>query len=679
MNFKKVLRIYRKELTEMLRDRRTLFTTIILPVILYPIIFIGLSSMMSRQETKMTEEGATVIVLDQIKDSNSKLLISELKQIPNFKIREQATFIDQLYKEKAIQAIVTITDSTTADGVLIYKAQIKYDKSNDRGDMTYGKLVSQLNAAEKKIVGLRLRTKGVPESYVNAVAVIEKNTASSQQMMGIFFGRFLPYMLIMMIISGGAYVATDLVAGEKERKTLETLLVSSAHRNELVLGKYLTIMTVSAINVLINLLSIYFSVAKLLNVAGSSGAQFSFPLGSFALILIALIPLITLFAAVLLSISTFSRNMKEARAYEGPMIIVAMMLSMISFLPGFDLSNGLALIPIINISLLFKEIMLQQMQINHFLITIGSTLFLDIIAIFITIRLFNTESVLFRTEEESVSLKSLRSHKKAFFSPYYGLLYYIAALAAFYYIGFSWQKHDLVNGLMQTQLILIFLPVFLILRLFKQNPREILRLKPAKAINYPLVILMAFPMFVIATSLAQLVNLVFPFPAEYLKSMNGLTNIGNLPISKVLLLIALLPAICEETMFRGFIMRFYENYGKWAAIIIAALLFGLFHLDMYRMIPVTVLGIWLGYLVMETDSIHMSMLAHFMNNGLAVMVSYLMEKKMFPALLMKGDNLSWWLLPPSLLLFIMFLYIFRQQNRKLVQNTDDDKEILCAE
>jgi sodium transport system permease protein len=663
----------------MLRDRRTLFTTILLPVILYPVIFIGLSSLMSRQETKMTEAGATVVVIDHIKDRDSKLLIAELGKIPNFKIRESATFIDRLYKEKAIQAVIEINDSTTTDGVMIYKILIKYDKSNDRSDMTYGKLTKQLNIAEKQIVGMRLKTRGIPESYVNAVKVVENNTASSQQMMGLFFGRFLPYMLIMMIISGGAYVATDLVAGEKERKTLETLLVSAAHRNELVLGKYLTIITVSAINVVINLLSIYFSMSKLLNISGAVGNQFSFPMGSFALILIALIPLITLFAAILLSISTFSRNMKEARAYEGPLIMVAMVLSMISFLPAFDLNNGLALIPIINIALLFKEIMLQQMQLSHFLLTIGSTVFLDIIAIYLTIRLFNTESVLFRTEEESVSLKSMREHKRAFFTPYFGLIYYIAAMAAFYYLGFSWQKHDMVNGILQTQLILIFLPVMLILRILKQNQKEVLRLKPTKPVNYLLVILMAFPMFVISTSIAQLVNLIYPFPPEYLKTMNGLMNIGHLPLYKIIMLIALLPAICEETMFRGFIMRFYENYGKWTAIIITALLFGLFHLDMYRMLPVTILGIWLGYLVMQTGSIHMSMLAHFLNNGTAVVVSYLIDKKLFPLLLTSGENLSWWLLPPAMVILSFLVYVFHNQNRPHEVPGVEKKETVCAE
>ncbi len=679
MNFRKVLRIYRKELLELFRDRRTLFTTILLPVILYPVIFIGLSSLMSRQETKMSEAGATVIVQDHIKDSNSRLLISELKQIPNFQIRESATFIDKLYKEKAIQAVIDISDSTTTDGVVIYKILIKYDKTNDRSDMAYIKLTNQLSIAEKKIVGLRLKTRGIPESYVNAVKVVENNTASSQQMMGLFFGRFLPYMLVMMIITGGAYVATDLVAGEKERKTLETLLVSSAHRNELVLGKYLTIITVSFINVLVNLLSIYFSMSKVLNLTGEVGNQFSFPMGSFALILVALLPLITLFAAILLSISTFSRNMKEAKAYEGPLVIVAMMLGMISFLPSFELNNGLALIPVINISLLFKEIMLQQMQLSHFLITIGSTILLDIIAIYFTIRLFSTESVLFRTEEESISFKSLLKNKRAFFTPYFGMIYYIAAMAAFYYLGFSWQKENLVNGLLQTQIILIFLPVILILKTLKLNQKEVLRLKPTKGINYLLVFLMAFPMFVLSTAIAQLINLIYPFPPEYLKTMNGLMDIGNLPLYKVVMLIALLPAICEEVMFRGFISRFFENYGRWTAIIITALLFGLFHLDMYRMLPVTILGIWLGYLVMQTGSIQMSMLAHFLNNGTAVLVSYLIEKKLFPNLLLSGDDLSWWLLPPAIVILACLVYLFHHQNRTIIEVDIENKEIVCAE
>jgi sodium transport system permease protein len=388
-----------------------------------------------------------------------------------------------------------------------------------------------------------------------------------------------------------------------------------------------------------------------------------FPLAKFGILIVALLPLITLFAAILLSISTFSRNMKEARSYESPLILIAMMVSMVSYLPGFDLNNSMSLIPIVNIALLFKETLVGQMQISHFLITVGSTLVLDAIAIFFTIRLFNSEAVLFRTEGEGTSLKSLFSNTKTFFTPYIGLLYYVAALAAFYYLGIGWQSKDLVNGLVQTQFLLVFLPVFLLLRIFKLNQKEALRLKPSKVTNYLLVLLMAVPVFILSTMVAQLINAIFPFPKEYVQSMNGLIKIGNFSIFKVLLLIAVLPAICEETMFRGFIMRFYESYGKWTAIIITAVLFGIFHLDIYRLLPVTLLGIWLGYLVQQSGSLHLSMLAHFLNNSMAVVLGYMMERKMIPAFFVSGDNVNWWLALPALLILAGFVYIFQKQNR----------------
>ena len=211
---------------------------------------------------------------------------------------------------------------------------------------------------ESILVGERLSAIKIDAEILNAIEIKDNNVAPPEQMLGFIVGRILPYLLIVLTLSGGAVVASDLVAGEKERGTLETILVSAARRIELVIGKYLTIITISTITVFLNLFSMFFSFKHLISQSGVDTSGIQLPLSNFALILAAMLPLVTLLAAVLLSISTYARNIKEAQSYQMPIIFGGMMLAMISMLPGFELTVGFSLIPIINFALLFKNIMM---------------------------------------------------------------------------------------------------------------------------------------------------------------------------------------------------------------------------------------------------------------------------------------------------------------------------------
>jgi len=459
MNFNKVLTIYKKEMLDLLRDKRTVITSIILPIILYPIIMIGFSSIMSRQELKVEESQAFVYIEDSITDKTSLEIVSAISEIENFYLHEKSSDPDSLLSSKGIQAIITINEIVNKDGYPVYNVVVSYDKAEDKSQITYRKIKDTLNKLEKEFVTKRLKTIQISESILNAVNVEEDNVASPKKMFGFTLGKLLPYFLIMITVSSGAVVAADLVAGEKERGTLETLLVSAAHRNELVLGKYLTIITFSLATVLLNLFSMYFSMKNVLGQSGLDTSSINIPVSNFALIFIAMLPLITMFAAILLSISTYSRNMKEANTYLSPLMIVAMMMALISTFPGIDLNLGLSLIPVVNISLLFKEIMMENFNFLHFFLTIGSTLILDAVGIFLCVKLFNNESVLFRVEEEK-SLKFWGKDKKNVFSHGFSLMIFMVVVLSMYYIASSWQIKDFSIGMIKTQLILILLCLF---------------------------------------------------------------------------------------------------------------------------------------------------------------------------------------------------------------------------
>ncbi len=698
MNNKKVRKIFFKELLEVYRDKRTLFSTILLPLILYPVIFIGVSSLMTRQNQKMEEETKVIALenFDNYADYDNEELDFVVENIQQkltsddkIKIFNGESEIDTLLKDGVIHIIVRL-DSISFKEPQTYYFEYKYDGSSDKSSLALDKVKSIISDFEKDLIRVRLSKitdLAEDDAYLNPLSQEAKltNVASSQQMLGMVVGRLLPYLLIMLLISGGAVVATDLVAGEKERKTLETLLVSSVSRNEIVMGKFFTIVTASLVNVVINMISMYFSFKLMVGQSGSSMVGANIPLSSFVWVLLSLLPLVCLVSALLLIISTYSRNMKEARSYESPLIMVAMMLAMVSMFPGFEMNKGLALVPIVNISLLFKEIMLSGVNLVHFGYTVGSTIILSVIAIIMTIKVFASEKVLFRTQTET-SFAGLKKNKAQLLTPAIGLVFYMVMIGLLYYIGFAWQGKAFVNGsvdqeilmreVLRTQIIIIGLPVMIFVNLLfrkgknsgdkkeaRKEMKNFLRYKSFKLSNLVLVPLLAVPAIVISSWLTKIVNYFYPIPEDYFAGMMELMTGKELPLMVIIGVIAVAPAIFEELLFRGLLPRFFEKKGVWSTIIITGILFAIFHLDFYKLLPITFLGCWLGYLLFVSKSIYIPMLAHFMNNFLAVMLGQEFIPTKYASLVEGNDLTSILILTGSVAIFIIINLVIYKTNK----------------
>lgn len=701
MNYKKIRKIYFKELLEVYRDKRTLFSTILLPLILYPVLFIGVSSLMTRQTQKMEEETKVIALenfADFLQNPNDELnyVVENIQQklTSNERIKifnNVQTDIDSLLKDGVIHTIVKL-DSVSLIEPQTYYFEYKFDGSSEKSSMALDEVKKIIGEFEKDLLRVRLSkitNLAENEAFLNPLSQEAKmtNVASSQQMLGMVMGRILPYLLIMLLISGGAVVATDLVAGEKERKTLETLLVSSVSRNEIVWGKFLTIVTASLVNVFVNMFSMYFSFRQMVSQVGGSMVGANIPLSSFFWVLLSLLPMVLLFSALLLTISTYSRNMKEARSYESPIMLVAMMLAMVSMFPGFEMNRGLALIPIINISLLFKEIMLSGVNFLHFGLTVGSTIILNIIAIYITIKVFASEKVLFRTQTET-SFAGLKKNKGQLLTPAIGLVLYMILIGLLYYVGFAWQQKAFVDGnidqevlmreVLKTQFLLIGLPALVFVNiLFRKKKGEelqkekerstesdkFLRLTNSKISNFILVPLLAVPTLIITSWLTKLVNYFFPIPEEHFAGMMQLLEGDQLPLMVLVGVIAVAPAIFEELLFRGLLPRFFEKKGVWFTIIATGLLFAIFHLDFYKLVPITFLGCWLGYLLFTSKSIYLPMLAHFLNNFLAIMLGQALIPDKYLTLLEGNSRISIGILAVSAIIFVGFNILIYKNNK----------------
>jgi sodium transport system permease protein len=238
------------------------------------------------------------------------------------------------------------------------------------------------------------------------------NVAPPEKVGGNLFGGIVPYIIIILCFTGAMYPAMDLTAGEKERGTMETLLCSPVGRVDLVLGKFLMVVTgsLAAMAMAMFSLGITAALSGLFLMSGSGAgaaasagatkAAGSLPmidpvglLGVIALIL----PVAVLFSAVLFAISLFAKSFKEAQSYVSPLLIVVLMPAMVGILPGIELNLRLSLIPILNLSLVCKEMLSGVWHWDYIAIIFGSSCLYAAGALWLAVRMFNREDVIFRS------------------------------------------------------------------------------------------------------------------------------------------------------------------------------------------------------------------------------------------------------------------------------------------
>ncbi len=411
MNWNNILTIYAKELRDMLRDRRSMIAMVVIPTLVMPGLIFGMIVVSVKVVRKASAEMPAVMVVG---GEDSPQARSALAAHDKVKIVPTASDWRQQISDKKIRAAVEIPagfDAALAKGDA---AAIKiYNYS--------GEVRSQAGAAElrrffesyreKQIVS-RLESRGLPATLVKPFDISTQNVAPPEKVGGNIIGGMIPYLFILLCFTGAMYPAMDLTAGEKERGTMETILCSPIARIDLVFGKFLTVLTASLGTVLCSLVSMGATLtlggsffAKLTGgaatAAKSTAASASFvpsfdPLGLIA-VLGMVLPIAVLFSAALLAISLFAKSFKEAQSYVSPLIFVIILPAVFGMLPGVELNAKLALVPILNVSLACKELVSGVWSWQYLALIFGSTSLYAAIALALAVRMFNRESVLFRT------------------------------------------------------------------------------------------------------------------------------------------------------------------------------------------------------------------------------------------------------------------------------------------
>ena len=383
-----------------------MITTIVIPTLVIPAMMFGAGFVMKKIITKAKSETTTVMIVG---GEDSPKLVESLKADEEFRVVETTEDFKSQISDKKVRVAVNIPegfDAALAKGetptVTIFHYQGEMKSGIGRGQVN-----SFLNDYRSGVVEESFKARGLPMSLAKPFEVESQNVAPPEKVGGNAVGGFVPYIIVILCFTGAMYPAMDLTAGEKERGTMETLLCSPLNRVNIVLGKFLMTFTASMATMVLSLTTLGLSAmiaGKLLgggSGGGTGGSGGGAPMmlidplglvGVFAMIL----PVAVLFSALLLTISLFAKSFKEAQSYVSPGMILIIMPAVIGMLPGIDLNMKTAFIPITNLSLVCKEMLSGVWNWDYIAIIFTSSGCYAAIALWLCVKMFNREDVIFR-------------------------------------------------------------------------------------------------------------------------------------------------------------------------------------------------------------------------------------------------------------------------------------------
>ena len=353
-----IITIFKKELIDTLRDRRTLIMMLVIPMLLFPVLM-GIVVKVQVKQIKKAEEKRIKIGL--LTYGNAQAFRDLLMNREDLRIMEdiQADSIQSLIKKDSLDAVILFSEDFDQKVADLEEGRVElYFKSTEDLNITRGRLRPLINDFEKRLISDRFMKLNLDEKIVEAIHIKEHDIASMKERIGKKIGGFLPYLFVLFCFMGCMYPAIDLGAGEKERGTLETLLSSPASRFQIVMGKFSVVVLAGISAAAISILGLFIAVRQVKELPPE---LLDVVLGilefkSIVMVLSLLLPLSIFFAACMLSLSIFAKSFKEAQSIITPLNIVVILPVFLALLPGIELNAKTALIPILNVSLASKEI-----------------------------------------------------------------------------------------------------------------------------------------------------------------------------------------------------------------------------------------------------------------------------------------------------------------------------------
>jgi sodium transport system permease protein len=393
-----LLVIWFKELLDTLRDRRTLVAMVIAPILLTPLLVVLPQKLLADQ--RKAQENAVVKVAVAGAE-HAPALIESLRASRKVEVIEASNPKEAIQARRATIGLIIPEgfEASLAQGQ-IPEVSILSDQSKFTQSLQASRVEILVRAYSQTIVAQRLAARGVDVNVLTPFKLDSQNIASAQQMGAAFLAMMLPMFIVLWGLVGGMYTAIDVTAGEKERLTLEPLLVSPTSRTQIVLGKLLAIISTSFVSLALSVLSmlVAFQIALPNFSMGAGAMSFSVAPQTVLLILLAAFPITLMFGALEIAICLFARSFKEGQNYIVPLQFVVIIPAMaIMFLPDLALPAVTYTVPIFGAVVILRDLLLDAARATDFGIVLGSSVVYAALCVALAVYLFRQERVLFRT------------------------------------------------------------------------------------------------------------------------------------------------------------------------------------------------------------------------------------------------------------------------------------------
>ncbi|MCM1251537.1 MAG: ABC transporter permease [Clostridium sp.] len=634
MNTKIIRTLMKKEILDVFRDKKTVIMMLVVPVILYPLIFIGAMLVTSAISSSMDEQNYRIAV--EAEDDGAFLhTLMEKNAEDGTDKEEDNTYRMTIYDAAGDDSTDYMTKlrEEEIDAYVVGKMQdnkMRYDVyylSSVANSSHAGSIVMDvLEEFKEEMTKNKIWQAGLHTSDIlEPILYEEQDIATDEQSIGSIMGMVLPFMLIISLLMGTMYPAIDTTAGERERGTLETILTLPVTNKQLIISKFLTVAIIGMISAFLNILSMGGIAYYIYQIMELETEVQSFDLTGFIpaiLVSILAVFVFSLFiSAITMCVTSFAKSYKEANNYITPLMLVIMFTGYIGFIPNIELTQTMAMVPVANICLLIKNMLVFKIDYTIIAAVLFSNVAYAVLAILFLSKIYDSEAILFGDAKGGMQLFEKRSNLQKGGVPTMSDVWFVAAvtIVLILYAGSILQVKYGLAGVFGTQMIILLVPLGVILYT-KKDIVKTYGFQKTGAKNYLGGFFVITGMFFINLVISAGLISLFPNSADKVTTTFSELLDGN--VFALLLVIAIAPAICEELFFRGMVFHaMKERYRIITALLGVAVLFGLFHMSMVKFIPTTLLGFVLCYVVYATDSIYPAMLMHCVNNAFSVLIS----------------------------------------------------------
>ena len=515
------------------------------------------------------------------------------------------------------------------------RPQIVQNTADEKSAAAVRRVNAAVRAWERTLLSERLKEANLPSELAQPVNATPLDVARSEERAANVWSRLFPFLLILMSVTGAFYPAIDLGAGEKERGTMETLLICPATRGEIVTGKFFTVFAFSLITTVLNILSMGATGGFLIDVASvgpSSGFELP-PPSALAWVVLFALPMAAMFSALSLALAMFARSSKEGQYYLTPLVTVTIGLALFASAPQIGISPFYSIMPVVGPALLLKGFLSPGTTENllwYLPPVLISSVGYSVLALWWARDQFDREEILFREADRfdlASWLRQLITEKAE--TPTFAeglvclfilMLLQLVALKVFRPLMLEGSAQAIMTSVVMQQTLMLLLPAVLLGFALTANIRKtfLLYLPSPRllAAGFALPLLLHPLTLELSAFLDQ--HFFEPLPESFAKALEPLSD-SAVPWWIAVAVFALTPAICEEVVFRGFLLTGFSTGRRWTlGIICSSLAFGLIHVVPQQVFNAALLGLVLGVLATRSGSLLPGIAFHVIYNGLQV-------------------------------------------------------------